>query len=288
MKGENTHSLNIIRSYLEQLENDFKEFNMIKEEENPVEITFAISLKSKQVSRNWNTVQENLSKTLRSILNNTDQHFRIIIAGHEKPQIKELNHSRVTWLPVKLRLPKNSEEFTTDKLNKRKVIGAHLRKIGFSGYFMPLDADDWIHYRFVEFLRKQPLSNAFILQKGFMVNTNLKEVWVRDNFYRGCGSGSIYYFRNSDFPLSTRIRDIQRVSFKVALKPHLKVTQNLKIIKKDYHMVTTPLAIWVLGHGDNNSILKGKKDNSITAKNYNAQGEKLEEWFYDYFKIKEK
>lgn len=66
----------------------------------PIGIVFAISLKSKAVSRDWGTVQNNLAKTLRSILHSTDANFRIVIAGHEKPDIAELKHEYVTWLSV--------------------------------------------------------------------------------------------------------------------------------------------------------------------------------------------
>ena len=146
---------------IERLErfDDYLEENKANDSTKPndLEIAFGISLKSKKVSRNWNIVQTNLSRTLRSILNNTDQNFRIIIAGHEKPNIEEMNHDRVTWLSVSFSRPRYISQYSIDKFRKRRVIGAYLRKIGFSGYFMPLDADDWIHYRFVEFIRTTPV-----------------------------------------------------------------------------------------------------------------------------------
>ncbi|WHY78269.1 hypothetical protein QNH20_03635 [Neobacillus sp. WH10] len=83
-------------------------------EPNELEVAFGISLKSKKVSRNWTTVQNNLSRTLRTILNNTDQNFRIIIAGHEKPNIEEINHERVTWLSVSFSRPKYISQYSIE------------------------------------------------------------------------------------------------------------------------------------------------------------------------------
>ena len=253
-------------------------------EPNELQVAFGISLKSKKVSRNWNIVQDNLSRTLRSILNNTDQNLRIIIAGHEKPNIEEINHERVTWLCVSFPPPKYISQYSIDKFRKRRVIGAYLRNTGFSGYFMPLDADDWIHYRFVEFIRTAPVSDAFILNKGFMANLKNKQVWVKDRFFIGCGSSSVFYFSNMDFPRSSRMTGVRKAKFKWAIWPHHKVTLFLE--NKDYRMVDFPFVTWVLFHGDNNSIIKRKLSSKVSPQNFNVIPDNLEDRFYKYFKIK--
>ncbi len=100
---------NVKQTLLEHLDQVDDYFEKIKIAENnksnEVEVAFAISLKSKRVSRNWTRVQNNLARTLRSIINNTDQNYRIVIAGHEKPNIEEMKHERVTWLPVRFPPP---------------------------------------------------------------------------------------------------------------------------------------------------------------------------------------
>ncbi|MBU8879963.1 hypothetical protein BGM26_13340 [Bacillus sp. FJAT-29790] len=276
--------LNQVEEFLKGLGHEAS-INSDEDKQKP-EIVFAISLKSKKVSRDWERVQNNLSKTLRSIFNNTDQKFRIIIAGHKKPCIEELNDERVTWLSVKFPPPLNSVGFTSDKYRKRKVIGAYLRKHGFSGYFMPLDADDWIHYRFVEYIRSLPVSDAFILNKGCMVNVFQREAWVRDGFFTGCGSSALFYFSSEKLPDTSIEKDLQTELFK--WRHHGKVLQYLRKINKSYTMVDYPLVTWVLAHGDNNSMIKKKMNNQISAERFNTVGEKLEEWFCEYFRILDK
>ena len=210
-----------------------------------------------------------------------------MIAGHEKPDIEELKHKRVTWLTVDFPPPSNHRNFTNDKMRKRKVIGAYLRKIGYSGLFMPLDADDWVHCDFVEYVRSRPHSDAYILKKGLMVNLASKEVWLRKKrFFRGCGSGAAFYFSNREFPKTTDMEDVRKTPFRIVLKGHPKVIRHLKAINKSHTMIDFPFIAWVLGHGDNNSMIKGKKDNRVSASKYGAVGEKLDKRLYEYFKIR--
>lgn len=266
-----------VRDSLEQVDDYFEQRQA---EPNELEVAFGISLKSKKVARNWNRVQDNLSSTLRSILNNTDQNFRIIIAGHDKPNIEEMNHERVTWLPVSFSHPKYIKQYSIDKFRKRRVIGAYLRKTGFAGYFMPLDADDWIHYRFVEFIRTAPVSDVFVINKGCMANLKKNQLWVKDLFFIGCGSSAIYFFSNKDFPRSSRMASVRKTKFKWTIWNHAKITMHLK--NKNIKMVNFPFVTWVLYHGDNNSIIKRKRSSKVSAIN----PENLGDWFYDYFKIK--
>lgn len=280
MNKRKTGTSSSIKKELEKIDEFFKKIKP-KNQENPVKFAFAITLISQTVSKDWVGVQANLSKTLISILENTDQNFEIIIAGHEKPNIDELNHNKVTWLQVDFPPPINSGGFGRDRKNKRIVIGEYLRNMGFSGYFMPLDADDWVHYRFVEFIRSHPFSDAFIINKGFMVNQKLKEAWVRNRFYRGCGSSAIYYFSNSDFPITATKEDARKTPFVLVLQAHAEVPQNLKNVNKNYTIVNFPFVTYFIGHGVNWS----NKDGRVSAKKYKAKGEKLENWFYHYFKI---
>ncbi|MGQ4664776.1 glycosyltransferase family A protein [Metabacillus halosaccharovorans] len=239
------------------------------------EIAFAISLKSKTASRDWKVVQNNLSKTLKSILRNTDQHFRIIVAGHKKPTIKELDHEKITWITVKFAPPKGPNEYTRDKMRKRRAIISHLRNDNFKGYFMPLDSDDWIHHRFVEYIRSQPLSEALILEQGFFSNIRNNEVWIMKNFYRRCGSSALVYIDSNT----------NRKRYSVTVKAHPFIKENLKKIGLPYKLVKIPLVFRYFGHSDNNSILKGKLDTDFSALDCNATGEILEDWIYNYFKV---
>lgn len=286
---ENTQNQEVDTLQIEEQLNKIEEQILMNNDTNndqKPEIAFALSLKSKKSSRNWGRVQENLAKTLRSIFNNTDQNYRIIIAGHKKPDIPELKHEKVTWLQVRFPPPINSTGFYWDKIKKRMVIGAYLRKIGFSGYFMPVDADDWIHYRFVEFIRSYPVTDAFVFNKGFMTNMINKEIWIIAPFFKKCGTSQLFYFRNNEFPRTSGYRDVQKSNFKICIgKKHGNVLLYLRNTNKNHIMVHEPILTWVQAHGDNNSLIKRKIKSNVRAEDFHTVGAKLENWFYDSFRI---
>ena len=278
-----------IKENMDEIEKYFKDSESAADKSNlmekPIDIVFAISLKSRKVSHDWVSVERNLSATLKTLLGNTDQNYRVIIAGHEKPEIEELQHKNVEWIAVDFPAPENRQDYENDKMRKRNVIGAYLREAGYSGYFMPLDGDDWVHYRLVEYLRSQPVHDAFIFNKGLMVNLSKKTMWSRYSFHHGCGSSSIFYFVNKDFP-KTAIPDISiNMPFNIVLKHHPKLSVYLKEDEKSFQMINFPLVVWVLAHGDNQSMEQGWKNNRISAKKYGANKELLDNWFYEYFKI---
>lgn len=245
-------------------------------------IIFAISLKSKRVARNWETVIKQFGKTLRSILNNTHQNFKIIVAGHEKPDIKELNNNKVTWIGVNFPISRSKVGMSTDKMNKRKAIAQYLSAEGFSGYFMPLDADDWVHYRLVEFINKTPFTKAIIFNKGIMSNLMKNEIWMISNFYKHCGSCSIFYFQNEQFPSDHTYKG--GVFHALTLTSHPKIIQYLKMHKVKYSLVDFPLVFRVFGYGDNNLTVKGKLSLDLSASNFNTTGVPFHDEIFQYFK----
>ncbi|WP_078381383.1 glycosyltransferase family A protein [Sutcliffiella halmapala] len=272
-----------IKEKLIYIENELNEKkNSFKKEMKKEEIIFAISLKSKKVSNNWSIIEENLGRTLRSILNNTQKNFRIIIAGHEKPSINELKNKKVEWISAQFPPPVNSKGFTNDKMKKRKLIGVYLRKGGFSGYIMPLDADDLIHFRFVEYINSEPFYEAFIINQGYLSNFYLNEFWLVDKFYKYCGSCSVIYFSNSMLPKSPRINS--KFFSRLTLSRHPKIISHLRQCKVNYKMINLPVVFRCFGHGENNMLFKKTLNLSVSAKDYRTQGEEIEKWIYDYFK----
>ena len=250
------------------------------ENETGYPICFAISLKSKQASQSWEKVQNCLSNTIKTILNNTDKNFIIIVAGHEKPNIPEMSSNKVIWLQVNTKPPKDLSEFSKDKMYKRKTIGAYLRNAGFSGYFLPTDADDWVHCKFVEYVRQLPISKYYIVNKGLFVNILNQKCSLKNNFYRHCGTSTIFYFNNHEFPLTVKKEDVKNVPFSVVTRSHSNVINNFKDLGIDYSFIDFPAIAYILGHGDNISVLKGKKKVGQSSLD---DGIKLNEWFYKYF-----
>ncbi|QFT88424.1 hypothetical protein FIU87_07195 [Bacillus sp. THAF10] len=268
----------IIDKRLNQFESLIPKTSPLKE---PIIVCFGISFKSKKVCKNWEIVQKNLSNTLRSIFNNTKSNFLIVVAGHEKPKIAEIENEKVKWISSPFKPPISPKGFNLDKRKKRILIGAYLRTIHFNGYYMHLDADDLIHYKFIEYLNSLPLKKAFIIRESFMINTNIKEIWVTKRFYLHCGSSSVIYFNTNELPLSFK-RDKSKFS-KFAFTSH-RLTHS-KFKKNDYQFLDQPLVLRVFGYGDNNMTIKGLININVSSLQYRSKGVTYGDWIWNHFNV---
>ncbi len=243
-----------------------------------LEVAFVISMRSKRASRDWESACDCLSKTLRTVFAQSDQNYRLLVAGHEKPDIPELESNKVTWVSVSYTPPSNPRGFTADKNAKRRELGFLLGKKGFEGFVMPLDADDWIHRRLVEFIRRSGEKSPTFFDAGFLCNLEERELRVRTGadgkrpFFKGCGSGSFFYFKHSDFPRSPTIRASKKVKFFYAVSSHVGVLEKLLQDEVRIRRVRMPMVTWVLGHVNNNSSMKGRNTNPSSGESPQAIG----------------
>lgn len=234
-----------------------------------LQVAFLISMRSVAATRDWAAACERLASTLRTVLAQSDPNFRILIAGHEKPQIEELHSHKVTWITVDTPRPTDASQYTGDKNIKRRHLGVYLGKAGFAGLAMALDADDWLHYRFVEYLRRKRVSVPHFLDGGFVANWHLQQVWTRSgalnrSFYLGCGSSAVYPLDVTDFPADTSKAATKVVRFSRCTGNHNKMADLLRADGIEIELVQLPFVTWVLGHGNNNTLVKGKKPFEIT------------------------
>ena len=169
------------------------------------EFMFGISLASARVSGNWGRTQELLGHTLRSLLNQSDPRFSVVICGHERPNLPELSDSRVRFIECDQDPPKRSSDFRGDKMRKRRLIGATLRGRG-GGYFFPLDADDLVHRDVVAHVRADDNRKGYLIEKGYALDYRnrvlapIPGAWSV-SFDRGCGSSAAIWFETEELPV---------------------------------------------------------------------------------------
>ena len=61
-------------------------------------IYFGVTLRSRASAKNWNNVEKDFNRTLRSLYNQTDPDFRIIVACHDIPRLDGKYDDRVEFL----------------------------------------------------------------------------------------------------------------------------------------------------------------------------------------------
>ena len=124
---------------------------------------FAIPLRAKASSRNWDKVCKNLQRTMSNLSRQSDPGFKVYIAAHERPSIDYYN------LDVEIVLapfppPSSIKAAGSDKFRKNQLIGAALRSQSYAPlYVMPLDADDLVDPSLVEFVRTDDNKKGYLI-----------------------------------------------------------------------------------------------------------------------------
>lgn len=167
-------------------------------------LTVGITLASASSVSDWAHTSRLFSATLNSVLRQSDPRLRVIVCGHEFPDIKEIQDPRVALLELQASAPTDPSKFRSDKSRKRFNIGRHLRGVG-GGFFMQLDADDLIHRDLAKVLFDRRPKNGFVLSKGYASDWSARTVapvpgvWTL-GLDRICGSTFVVSYTPEDLP----------------------------------------------------------------------------------------
>jgi Putative rhamnosyl transferase len=166
--------------------------------------TFGIPLIARAATRNWPLVEALLDLTLTSVRGQTDPDFRIVIAGHDRPDTAP-DDARTTFIAADW----PAEAVRSDNLDsgrKKHAINELVRQRG-SGLLMFLDSDDWVDVRLVETARAVIGANHIggLIGSGFATDfRNLRHIVVphpaifNGEFHRLCGSSTVARLRPED------------------------------------------------------------------------------------------
>lgn len=170
-------------------------------------VTFGISLKAAATSKNWQRTAEFLIATLASLYRQTDPRFRILVCGHDLPDLPagfsdKLEFIKARWSPPAKTA--SAKQLNDDKMKKRFLMGQRLRELG-GGHFMQLDADDLVHRDLVGTCLNAATPYGVVITKGYVLDELNRRIapvpgaWSVD-IDRVCGSTSIVHFGKEDIP----------------------------------------------------------------------------------------
>lgn len=221
-------------------------------------VAFGIPLRAKEFSNNWDLVCKNLERTLSSLSRQNDLDFKVYIASHDYPPINFYNlNVRILLAPFPP--PKNNDEIGRDKGRKKRMIGTALREEGYESlYFMHLDADDLVDPTLVEFVRKDNNNRGYLMSKGYMCDIANKSIAICNEnnspFYKHCGSCAIVYFKNDELPMNYQDNNC----YFSKLKNHTKYKEVAKNYGRPLKLLKNYMVVYLVNHGENNRIYKGK------------------------------
>lgn len=218
-------------------------------------IYFAIPLRAKATSENWDNVCHRLESTITSIANSGGE-YKIFVAGHDKPLFLE-EDDKATFLKVSLSVPSDKSGYMSDKESKKNVARRHILKIANSGdLFMFLDADDIISNDFYKEVTsrfdKNPDIDDIALYSGFVYDTNRDKLAYLNGkdkvFYRNFGSSFISKISSHDIN-----EPEEKNTFLFLLKDHTKYPEHSIRFGRSILSLFTPIACYIVNHGSNDA-----------------------------------
>jgi hypothetical protein len=158
---------------------------------------FGIPLIARSSAQNWSSVETLLGLTLASVRAQTDQDFRVVIAGHDKPEIAS-DDTRIKFLEADWPAEPVSAN-NLDSGRKKFLMQRFVLEAG-GGLLMFLDADDWVDCRVIDTARKiiGPEDIGSFIDTGYATDLRnlraapLPHPRIFDGaFHRLCGSSTV-------------------------------------------------------------------------------------------------
>lgn len=232
-------------------------------------VTFAIPLKSSQVANDWDHTQRLLSRTLQSVFCQSDPRWRVLICGHDIPDLPEMADPRIEFIASEHPPPVGQlgNARRSDAQRKRLIMGHRLRTLG-GGYFMALDADDLVH--------RDLVATALATKHGCLITTGY--IWDATNnfiapqpgvlsvdFDRVCGSTAVIRFTSEDFAEDLKPGHYTGHFGRVGSHAYIRGIQDE--IDRPLEIVPYPAAIYVINNGENNTFVdKRPADSPVVRK----------------------
>ena len=161
-------------------------------------LTFVIPVKSRSVTSNWISFSRQFEKTLRSIGNQTDSNFKIVVICHEIPDIN-YTHDDLHFIHPDFQPPSKENIGSKENLIKQRIDKGNKIKLGVdyartkfnTDYVMLVDSDDYVSNRIAEFVNNSHDSPGWFIGRGYL-SFKWKNVLIgTKKFNHLCGSSVI-------------------------------------------------------------------------------------------------
>jgi len=219
---------------------------------------FGISLISRTASADWERTVTVFRNTLRAILAQDDPDFRVVVSGHDRPDIVEMDDPRVSFIVSDRPPAAKPSEFRADKMWKRRLIFHRIREAG-GGYFMPVDADDLVSRRLVSYVRARGVRDGFVVMQGYVLDWSRRLLaavpgaWSAP-FERVCGTSAVFLLRPEQIPLLHQ-NDMDDVA-QALLGPHANWRLTAEEVGRPLEEVDFPAAVYVINTAVNLSFAR--------------------------------
>jgi hypothetical protein len=221
-------------------------------------VFFSIPLAAKRDEAGWRVACTLLRNTLRSILQQSDPVLQVVITGHDRPALPELDDPRVTFLAAPFDPPRHQDEFRPDKHRKRGHSARHIRALG-GGYIVLMDADDLVSRHLVLYIRGKAHPNGYIFKHGYSMDWESGAIAplpgsMGIDFDRYCGSCAAIHFTPDE--IAAREED-HLSTYHGQFRNHAKVEQAVARRGRPLQPIPFPAAAYLVNTSQNLSLSRG-------------------------------
>lgn len=159
-------------------------------------LSFIVPVKSARVSADWEKFSSLVERTLRSVCNQKDSDYRVIVACHEKPIVNYQNE-KIIYLEAEFPIPDlidGQKDLNTQKKEHDKSQKIHLgldkaKELG-TDYVMVVDSDDLISNKIAGFVNTSGGTHGgWYVNKGyFFKESSSFMVKNKKTFNQLCGT----------------------------------------------------------------------------------------------------
>ena len=163
-------------------------------------LTFVVPVKSKTVTSDWDNFSQLFERTLKSICNQTDSNFKVVVVCHEIPETT-FGHQNLHYLqvdfepPIPKGLESSESRYRRKEIDKGKkiLLGVEYASKEFkTDYIMTVDSDDLISKNVSAFVNNSDVNSpGWYIKKGYIHFEGKKFLVKTLKFNDLCGSSII-------------------------------------------------------------------------------------------------
>ncbi len=165
-------------------------------------VGIVVPLKASNIATGWQRIRDNLNEALRSVGNQVDQRYELIVVGEDRPAGLSFPQGKGEFLALPAPLPSEitnrastgDTQLSDDADRCAKVqhgIRALKKKYNNISHWFVLDTDDILHESFIAEIIQNANSDAIILDKSHASHRDSERMQNDITFSAFCGSSAV-------------------------------------------------------------------------------------------------
>lgn len=226
-------------------------------------IYYLIPFRSKISTADWDLTVSLLNNTLKSVFNQNEQEFRVIIACHEIPQITEDYDKRLEIIQVDYPPPEQIKHYVPDKYYKKRILVHRVQESG-GKYIMFVDADDYISNRLATWVKNHEHPTGWFIKTGYEYDASSNSLRITPRFNNICGTSAVLNISDLSGSVETLFTDYNRENkylFDYGHNEWNKILEEQK--QQTLGIIPFKAAVYVINTGVNLSNARGQHSGLI-------------------------